>query len=240
MHDLNVTVVDIVVIVVLLGSAGFAFLRGFVQEVLSITSWVGAVFATLYGFPALQPAFRGWIGVPWAADVAAGALLFLATLLVLSLLTKQVSDRVRRSAMNSVDSSLGFLFGLVRGGVLLSLAFLSLAWLFDVPEHYPSWLAQARTRPWLERGGALLKSLAPAGFGQAEAQTRAVSAEARQAIEAEQTFQKFVAPQPAAPAAAQPAPAAGGASAPAAAAKPAPAYDNESRSQMERLIRGNQ
>jgi len=237
MHDLNITVVDVVVIVVLLGSAGFAFLRGFVQEVLSITSWVGAVFVTLYGFPTLQPAFRGWIGVPWAADVAAGSLLFLSTLLVLSLLTKQVSDRVRRSAMNSVDSSLGFLFGLVRGAVLLSLAFLSLAWLFDVPEHYPAWLAQARARPWLERGGAMLKTLAPAGFGQAEAQTRAVSAEARQAIEAEQTFQKFVAPQPAAP---LPAPAPSAAASPTPAAKPAPVYDNESRSQMERLIRGNQ
>jgi len=236
MHDLNLTVIDIVVIVVMLGSAVLAFLRGFVQEVLSIASWVGAAFVTLYGFPLLQPAFRAWIDVPWGADVAAGALLFLLTLLVLSLLTKRVSDRVRRSAMNSVDSSLGFLFGLVRGGVLLSLGFLSLAWLFDQPEHYPAWLAQARTRPWLERGSAMLKTLAPVGFGQAETQTRPVSAEARQAIEAEQTFQKFVAPQPAAPLAA---PASAAASS-TPAAKPAPVYDNESRSQMERLIRGNQ
>jgi membrane protein required for colicin V production len=233
MGNLNITVVDVVVVVVLLGSAGFAFLRGFVQEVLSITSWVGAVFATLYGFSTLQPLFRSQIGIAWVADVATGATLFLVTLLALSLMTKQVSDRVRRSAMNSVDSSLGFVFGLGRGAILLSLAFLSVAWLFDRPEHYPSWLAEARTRPWLERGAAVLKGLAPEGFGQAELKTRSVSAETRQIIEAEQTFQKFVSPQPAAPVTVAPGTAPAG-------TRPAPLYDTESRAQMERLIRGNQ
>jgi len=233
MGNLNITVVDVVVIGVLLGSAGFAFLRGFVQEVLSITSWVGAVFAALYGFSTLQPFFRSQIGVVWAADAATGASLFLVTLLVLSLLTKRVSDRVRQSAMNSVDSSLGFVFGLVRGAVLLSLAFLSAAWLFDRPDHYPSWLADARSRPWLERGGNMLKSMAPDGFGQAELKARSVSSETRQMIEAEQTFQKFVSPQPAAPSTVAP-------GATAAPARPAPVYDSESRAQMERLIRGNQ
>ncbi|SEH30996.1 CvpA family protein [Magnetospirillum fulvum] len=233
MGNLNITVVDVVVIGVLLGSAGFAFLRGFVQEVLSITSWVGAIFATLYGFSTLQPFFRSQIGVPWAADAATGASLFLVTLLVLSLVTKRVSDRVRQSAMNSVDSSLGFVFGLARGAVLLSLAFLAAAWLFDRPDHYPAWLAEARSRPWLERGGNMLKALAPEGFGQAELKARSVSSETRQMIEAEQTFQKFVSPQPAVPSTVAP----GATPAP---ARPAPVYDSESRAQMERLIRGNQ
>ncbi|CAA7618804.1 CvpA family protein [Magnetospirillum sp. SS-4] len=232
MGNLNITAVDVVVAVVLLGSAGFAFLRGFVHEVLSITSWVGAVFATLYGFSHAQPLFREHIGAAWAADAAAGATLFLVTLLVLSMLTKRVSDSVRRSALNSVDSSLGFVFGLARGAVLMSLAYLSAAWLFDTPEQQPSWLAESRTRPWLERGAGLLQGLAPAGFGKAEAAAREASAETRQLLEAEKTFQKFVAPQPAQPLQ------------PADKAAPPPGgkagYDSESRSQMERLIRSNQ
>lgn len=237
MGNLNITAVDVVVGVVLLGSAGFAFLRGFVQEVLSITSWVGAVFAALYGFPHARPLFREHIGSAMVADIAAGAALFLLTLLVLSLLTKRVADTVRKSALNSVDSSLGFVFGLARGAVLVSLAYMSLAWLFDSPEQQPDWLAQSRSRPWLERGAGFLQSLAPEGLGRAEGKTREVSAEARQVMEAEKTFQKFVSPQPSAhPSAAQSSTdgkaKAGG--------KPDQTYDNESRIQMERLIRSNQ
>lgn len=233
MGNLNITAVDVVVGVVLLGSAGFAFLRGFVHEVLSIASWLGAIFATLYGFPYAQPYFRAHIGAAWAADAAAGASLFLVTLLVLSLLTKRLSDSVRKSALNSVDSSLGFVFGLARGAVLMSLAYLCAAWLFDGPENQPSWLAEARTRPWLERGANLLQGLAPAGFGRAEGKARETSAEARQLIEAEKTFQKFVAPQPAPPTAQASNDGKTG-------AHPSPGYDRKSSTQMERLIRSNQ
>ena len=234
MGNLNITAVDVVVAVVLLGSAGFAFLRGFVHEVLSIISWVGAVVVTLYGFPHAQPFFRSHIGTAWAADAATGATLFLVTLLVLSLVTKRVSDSVRKSALNSVDSSLGFVFGLARGAVLVSLAYMSAAWLFDNPEQQPSWLAEARSRPWLERGASLLQGLAPSGFGKAEAAARQTSAESRQLLEAEQTFQKFVSPQPTQPSALA-APNGKGA-----APSPQAGYDTESRTQMERLIRSNQ
>lgn len=230
MGNLNITAVDVVVAVVLLGSAGFAFLRGFVQEVLSITSWVGAVFAALYGFPLARPLFREHIPSAMVADIAAGAALFLVTLLILSILTKRVSDSVRRSALNSVDSSLGFVFGLARGFVLVALAYMSAAWLFDSPEQQPDWLAQARTRPWLMRGADFLQGLAPEGLGKAEGATRGASAEARQLMEAEKTFQKFVSPQPTA----------GDPKDSKAGARPDKGYDSESRSQMERLIRSNQ
>jgi len=233
MGNLNITAVDVVVAVVLLGSAGFAFMRGFVHEVLSITSWVGAIFATLYGFPYAQPIARSHIGAAWAADAAAGAALFLVTLLVLSLVTKRVSDSVRKSALNSVDSSLGFVFGLARGAILVSLAYMSAAWLFDRPENQPSWLAEARSRPWLERGANLLQGLAPVGFGKAEGRARETSAEARQLMEAEKTFQKFVSPQPASP---PPATATDGKNG----GHPNQGYDTESRTQLDRLIRGNQ
>lgn len=239
MGNLNITAVDVVVAVVLLGSAGFAFLRGFVQEVLSITSWVGAVFAALYGFPHAQPFFRAQIGTAIVADIAAGAALFLVTLLVLSLLTKRVSDTVRKSALNSVDSSLGFVFGLARGAVLVSLAYMSAAWLFDTPEQQPDWLAQSRSRPWLMRGAAMLQGLAPEGLGKAEGRTREASSEARQLMEAEKTFQKFISPQPAAQSA-RPSPDGKVKADAKAGTRPEQSYDSESRTQMERLIRSNQ
>lgn len=227
MGDLPFSAVDVVVGVVLLGSAGFAFMRGFVHEVLAIAAWVGAALAALYGFHTVQPFFRSQIGLAWAADAAAAVTLFLVTLLALSLLTKAVSNRVRNSALNSVDSSLGFVFGLIRGALLLCLAYMLVVWVM-APEDPPGWLAQAKTRPWLERGSAMLQGMAPEGFGAAQAQTRKVSDEARELKQAEETFRKYVAPQPAEPARDE------------AGTKPAPSYDRESRSQLERLIQTNQ
>jgi membrane protein required for colicin V production len=227
MGNLPITAVDVVVAVVLLGSAMFAFLRGFVHEVLAIAAWVGAGFATLYGLPYAQPFFRQHIGMAWAADIAAGLVLFLVALLVLSILTKAVSDRVRRSALNSVDSSLGFVFGLARGAVLLTLAYMVVAWMLGKPEEQPAWLADAKSRPWLERGAGLLRSLAPEGFGAAEDKTHKASEDAQRAIEAHKAFRNLTSPQPAAPAS-------GGDK------DKTPAYDNAARREMDRLFQSNQ
>lgn len=229
MGNLSITAIDIVVAVVLLGSAGFAFMRGFVHEVLAITAWVGAALAALYGFQYAQPFARQYIDTALVADIAAGAGLFLFTLLVLSILTKAVSDRVRRSALNSVDSSLGFVFGIVRGAVLLCLAYILVIMVTEEP---PAWLAEAKTQPWLERGATVLKSLAPAGFGTVESSAKQASDDARQMLDAEKTFRKYVAPLPANPADGKdPAKVQDSAG---------KGYDKESRSQLDRLIQSNQ
>jgi membrane protein required for colicin V production len=227
MGNIPVTAVDIVVAVVLLGSAGFAFMRGFVHEVLAIAAWVGAAFAALYGFTHLQPFFRAQIGSALVADIAAGATLFLVTLLILSIVTKHVADRVRRSALNSVDSSLGFVFGLARGAVLVSLAYMGVVMVTEEP---PEWLAQGKTQPWLERGSNLLRGLAPEGFGSAEAKARETAKDAKDLKQAEETFRKYVAPQPTAP----------DADGKKKGDKAGSGYDKESRSQLDRLIQSNQ
>lgn len=227
MGNLSITAVDIVVAVIVLGSAGFAFMRGFVQEVLAIAAWVGAAAAALYGFDLVQPLARQYIGGALIADIATGAGLFLVTLLVLSLITKAVSDRVRRSALNSVDSSLGFVFGILRGAILVSLAHLLISMVTDAP---PSWLSGAKSYPWLERGADVMRGFAPSNFGQAQNQAKQVSKDAQDLMQAEQTFRKYIAPQPVQPTAAETQ----------TGAKPAQSYDKESRSQLDRLIQANQ
>lgn len=158
------TFVDGVVAVVLLLSAGFAYLRGFVHEVLAIGAWAGAAFATWWGFPLAQPWFRSHIAKPLIADGVEALALFLIALLVLSLVTRAISEQVRKSALNSVDSSLGFVFGLARGALVLSAAYLALLWMV-APGKPPAWMANARTRPWLERGALVVASALPQGFG---------------------------------------------------------------------------
>lgn len=159
------TLTDGIVVVVLLISAGMAFMRGFVHEVLAIGAWVGAVIVCLYGFDHVQPWFAEQIGVSWAANLSAGAALFLVSLLAFSIITKAIANQVRKSALNSVDSSLGFIFGLIRGALLVSAAYyIAISWVFD-PSDLPHWIGSAKTRPWLERGAEQINRWRPRHWG---------------------------------------------------------------------------
>jgi len=94
--------VDIIVIAVVGLSALIAFLRGFVREVLTIGSWLGASLVTLYGFPLVQGRFEQWISSKMAADIVCGISLFLFTLILLSILSHMIARFVRGSAQPTV------------------------------------------------------------------------------------------------------------------------------------------
>jgi membrane protein required for colicin V production len=147
--------VDIIVIAVIGISAIIAFLRGFVREMLTIGSWLGAALVTLYAFPVLQPRFETWISSKLAADIVGGIGLFLGSLIVFSILSHMIARLVRGSALTAVDRSLGLLFGLARGAILVSLAYM-LMFTLD-----PGLLKGAKTAPMMARGAEILRNLAP-------------------------------------------------------------------------------
>jgi membrane protein required for colicin V production len=151
---------DLAVAGVLLVSAGFAYFRGFVHEVLSITGWIGAAAAAIYGFPHAKPYFRQFIENALFADIAAGAALFLVALVVLSILARAISRRVKDSALGALDRALGFLFGLARGALIVVLAFV-VYMLAVPPKERPAWVAKARTTPWMGAGASLLIGALP-------------------------------------------------------------------------------
>src|ERR1700749_3762484 len=99
--------VDIVVIAVVALSALIAFLRGFVREVLTIGSWLGASLVTLYGFPLLEAKIEQMISSKLAADIVCGVVLFLVSLIVFSIISHMIARFVRGSALTAVDRSLG-------------------------------------------------------------------------------------------------------------------------------------
>ncbi|MBI3708148.1 MAG: CvpA family protein [Proteobacteria bacterium] len=170
MSSLPVNITDLVVVGVVLISGLIALARGFVREVLSLVGWVGAALFTLWSFSHARPYARAWIESPLLADIATGVALFLASLIVFSLVGHGLSSLVRKSALSALDRTLGFVFGLARGVVLLALAYIALAsWVLTPGEERP-WLQQARSLPLIEKTADLLRRLAPPEF---RAQTRA-------------------------------------------------------------------
>ncbi|WP_142848695.1 CvpA family protein [Telmatospirillum sp. J64-1] len=219
--------VDVIVIAVLILSGLFAFMRGFVHEVLAITAWVGAAFAALYGLPLARPIAHQYIPTAWAADLAAGAVLFLVTLLILSILTKTISKQVRDSALNSVDRSLGFVFGLIRGALLASLAYMLALWLVDPSEH-PRWLADAKSRPLMAQGAGMIQAMLPSEYNMGETQARRAADQTREALELKRAYDNLANPQPRQ---ANPTPAP---------EQQTPSYGASERRDMDRLFQSNQ
>ena len=165
MADFAFTVADVGVLVILMISAGLSFARGLIKETLSVVGWVGAIFAVLYIFPVLQPLGRDLIPLDGLADTVTGIVIFLAALVSISIVSYAISKRIRESSLNAIDRSLGFLFGVVRGAVVICIAYLVLVQLIPMSNH-PTWIREARSLPAVELGATLLIKLVPeTGWG---------------------------------------------------------------------------
>ena len=194
MDSLPINLADLIVIIVLVVSGIFALVRGFVHEVLGVASWVGAAFVTLYAFPLLQPWVLGVITVEFIASLVTGVGIFLVTLVLFSVLTRIISNRIQHSSLGPLDRSLGLLFGIARGGVIVVLAWLALGYMVSEEER-PGWIQEARSRPLVERGAGLMLTLVPAALlergDQAAEDARHRADELRRA---EQAYRQLVSP----------------------------------------------
>ncbi len=194
MDSLPINLADLIVIIVLVVSGIFAFVRGFVHEVLAVASWVGAGFVTLYAYPHVQPYVLGVITVEFIASLLTGVGLFLMTLVLFSVLTRILSNRIQHSSLGALDRSLGLLFGFARGAVIVVLAWIALTYMV-VEDERPGWIQEARTRPLMERGAEMLMTLVPTSLlergDQAAEEARRRAEEMRRA---EQTYQQLVSP----------------------------------------------
>ena len=160
MDVLSVNAFDLVVGIVLIVSGLLALYRGFVTEALAVAGWIGAAIVTLATFSPLRPLARRFIPSEIAADIATGVVVFVASLVVISLLSHVVAKLVRGKQVNLLDRALGFAFGLLRGYVVLSVIFLLFAQVYPRNDQ-PDWVRDARATTLLEFGGEILRRLAP-------------------------------------------------------------------------------
>ncbi|MBE7636992.1 hypothetical protein GUA87_09070 [Sneathiella sp. P13V-1] len=160
MQELPINIVDALILVILVVSAAFGFLRGFVKEVLSISGWIGATFIALYLFPVVQPYPRLYIPNILLADLATGAGLFIVSLVALSFLTHAVSEKVKASALGALDRSLGIFFGIARAIVVVGIAWL--VFVQFVPKNgRPEAVTEARMLPIAQAAGEFVAALTP-------------------------------------------------------------------------------
>ena len=143
---------DIIVLLIVAVAAVGGFLRGFVQEVLSLASWVLAVFAIRALHTDLTALLYDYIGTPSGASVLAFALLLLIPYAAMKLIAGRLGTKTRNSILGPFDRVLGFGFGAVKGVIVVVMAFSLLVLGYDTvwgPAGRPAWITTARTYPFV-------------------------------------------------------------------------------------------
>ena len=123
------TIVDAVVAVIILISAILAYSRGFIREAMSIVGWIAAAVVAYLFAPRAVPLIKE---VPILKDfiadscelsvIAAFAGVLALALIVVSIFTPLFSSAVQRSALGGLDQAMGFVFGVLRGLLLVAIA----------------------------------------------------------------------------------------------------------------------
>lgn len=155
---------DIFVIVIVVLSALVGLMRGFIREVLSVVSWIGAAFVTLWSFEwsraLARDLLKSMIDNPTVHDVAGATVVFVVSLIIFSVISHFIASLVTGGVLGAIDRSLGFLFGVARGALLVGLAYIAFDWW--VPQaQQPPWVRDARSLPLVQQTADFLWRLAP-------------------------------------------------------------------------------
>ena len=150
-------------------------MRGFIREVLTIAGVVGGLAAAYFGAPMLKPQMRGWFGVeegvvperlfgilPYdvLADALSYGLIFIVVVTILSFISHSLAEWARRTGLGAIDRSMGFLFGLIRGILLLGLLYLPVH-LFVEQEAKDGWFENTKSHFYLEKVAGAMAAYLP-------------------------------------------------------------------------------
>jgi len=113
------TVVDVIIIFVIVLSALFGLLRGFMQESISLAKWIIATWIAATFAPKLAPMLPAAIESEAVRQAISFASLFIIIFILGSIVAHLVSRLLIKTGLTSLDRVLGIGFGILRGAVII-------------------------------------------------------------------------------------------------------------------------
>lgn len=128
---------DITIISIILLSAVLSLFRGFVREVLSLVAWVVAFWTAMAFWGRFAAVLEPYIAIEFARMVLAFLGVLIGVLLVFGIINFIVGKLLASTGLSGPDRLLGALFGVLRGGAIVTVLVV-LAGLTPLPGE-PSW-----------------------------------------------------------------------------------------------------
>ena len=157
-------ILDFVLIGIVLVSGLLAMARGFIRELLSLLAWGVAAFAAYYALhnkQVMDTAAKYFDPTkPIMAEVAVGAAAFIVIFILLSVISIRLSDRIVDGRVGGFDRTLGLIFGVLRGLILVSVCYIFYVW--AVPgDKREDWIKNAVSLPLISRVSDMIKTYLP-------------------------------------------------------------------------------
>jgi len=161
---LGLTQFDIIVLVLLLISAGVGFARGAIREIIALAALVVGALVAIFTLSESAPAVRHFIRPDWLGTGAALIGVFLLVYLLVRVTGGVIARQIQETDfLGALDRSIGLAIGLARG--LLVLGALNLMFNAATPKDLqPHWIVGASTWPLAQNMGRLVAALAPQGM----------------------------------------------------------------------------
>lgn len=157
------TYLDAALVAISVLSGLLAMYRGLTREVLSILSWIAAAAAVLYFVlyhrPVAEQLAQQFHAPLAVAQVVTGGIIFLVVLIIVHLITARISDTILDSRIGIIDRILGFVFGVVRGFVLVVIPYMFYESFVPDPSQQFTWVREASSLPYIKSTGNTFRTV---------------------------------------------------------------------------------
>ena len=126
----NISVFDLVVVLITIYSMAQCAAKGFTISLLSFSKWLIALIATIVLVPKLNPWVHGYIESRFVTDISLGIFTFIISLFVIINISKAIGRAVTWSGLGAVDKTFGLIFGLFKGYIICVCIFTLLNWFY--------------------------------------------------------------------------------------------------------------
>lgn len=188
----DLTTLDYVYVAVLVLSTVWATIRGGIFETVATLSWVIAAFAARFISPLLDKLLQSWFDLSASTVgtlVASYFVVFFVILMLVGFFNQRLREKIQNSIMNVTDRTLGIIFGLIRGIVIMGVVYWCALWYYsDAPRPAP-WVENARTRPIMQLTAVKLDEWFFPGPG-----SKLLARDVRGSQEAQEIFKNLINP----------------------------------------------
>ncbi len=149
-NDIYFNIIDIFILIIIVTSCIVATFRGFIKETFSIISWIFSLFVAFNLFGKFKLELLDYISQKIVIDVIAFGFPFLTTLLVSHLISKWLSPKFNFSEILLLDKIFGFVFGALRGLLIVILLYLGFLYLIGKEKSLPDLILEAYSYSYLK------------------------------------------------------------------------------------------
>jgi membrane protein required for colicin V production len=151
--------VDYLIIGIILISSGISIVRGFIKEVLSLISWIVAIWVAFMFFANFASLLTPYIDTATLRLFIAFFVLFVVTLILGALVNHLISQLVEKTGLSGTDRALGVIFGILRGVAIVTILVLAAG---VTPMPSDSWWQNSLLLQHFEDLAVWIKQLLPA------------------------------------------------------------------------------